>query len=153
VKTAFDAGLIPEACKPLASQAYPRGYPLDGGGTLHWSRVGTKHLGATTEETIKFDCAQNACPESEEVTFVFPAVWHCIHWVHGPDSGSVCYRSAAACAKARANFAAGRETMPCGRLDGAAYCAPSGKCFPDPWACSGETGGSIEDGGCVRADS
>ncbi|HMR75255.1 MAG TPA: hypothetical protein PKD61_09085, partial [Polyangiaceae bacterium] len=38
VKTASDAGLLPPECKPLGSDTFESGFPLDGGGTLQWSR-------------------------------------------------------------------------------------------------------------------
>lgn len=151
VKTASDAGLLPPECKPLGSDAFESGFPVDGGGTLQWSRGKEVHRGSDVHITIRFHCPDAGCALVEDRVVVLPNRWHCLGWVHGPDHGTACYRSAAACAAGKRSIS--RHSTPCGRRAGAAYCSPKTKrCFPDPWACRREAGGTLLDGGCVRAD-
>ena len=151
IQTAHDAGMLSADCKPLAAERFPRGLPLEAGGTLQWSREKEEPRGQSIQITIRFYCPKAECAVAEERVIVLPRTWHCFGWIHGPEHGSACFRSAAACATGQKRV--GRETTPCRRHSGAAYCSPKSKlCYPSPWDCGREAGGGIRDGGCVRTD-
>jgi hypothetical protein len=152
MQTALKTGRMPAECEPLASEKHSSGFPVQGGGTLHWRRDGERLQGERAVVTITFYCLGDACARSDEIEIELPATWYCTSWLHGRDHGSACFRTASACEQGRASIAPGRDTMPCARREGAAYCAPSGHCYPNPWGCARESGGSIEEGTCVRTD-
>jgi hypothetical protein len=155
IATARDAGLVPAACDPLTSASYDFGYPLAGGGTLHWYAGDIPPAGESEDVQIEltFTCHQSGCSIVQTRSVMLPRGWFCLGWIHLDDHGTQCFRSEAECEQGRANIH--RETTPCGRDAGAVYCATRGqetRCFPSPWACTRESGGSIIDGTCKRTD-
>jgi hypothetical protein len=154
MKTARLAGVVPEECEPLTNQVHQQGYVLPSGATLHWSVKAQKRTGASARVTLRFECLKGDCTFNAERVITLPVSWHCLGWIHGPDFGSQCFRSAAQCEAGRRRWKAGsRPTTDCDNQVGAAYCVKgTSDCFPSPWECSRETGGSIEAGTCVRTD-
>jgi hypothetical protein len=153
IATARDAGLVPAACDPLAAETYDFGYPLAGGGTLHWFADDMKPAGEDVQVTLKFTCHQTGCSVEQTRSVLLPPGWFCLGWIHLDDHGTQCFRSETECEQGRKDIH--RDTTPCSRDAGAAYCATRGeetRCFPSPWACTRESGGSIIDGTCKRTD-
>jgi hypothetical protein len=153
IATARDAGLVPAACDPLTSESYAFGYPLAGGGTLHWFAEDMLPAGEDVQVTLTFTCHESGCAFTQTRSVILPRGWFCLGWIHLDDHGSQCFRSKPECERGRRDIA--RETTPCSRDAGAAYCATRGqetKCFPSPWDCTREAGGSIIDGTCKRTD-
>jgi hypothetical protein len=152
IKTARDAGLIPESCDPLTDESYTIGYPLAGGGKLHWFAEEIVPAGTNTDVTLKFTCLEGGCSVRQTRHVSLPPGWYCLGWVHGDDHGTQCFRSQTECEQGRELH---HNTTPCSLNVGAAYCATRGnetRCFPSPWACMREGGGSIADGTCTRTD-
>jgi hypothetical protein len=155
IATARDAGLIPEACDPLASASYDFGYPLAGGGTLHWFAEDMKPAGEgeDVQVTLRFTCHDSGCGVLQTRSVTLPPGWFCLGWIHGDDHGSACFRSEPECEQGRIDIH--RDTTPCSRDAGSVYCATRGgetRCFPSPWACTRESGGTILDGTCKKTD-
>jgi hypothetical protein len=155
IATARDAGLVPAACDPLTAESYAFGYPLTGGGTLHWfvEDMQPAAESADVQVTLTFTCHESGCSFTQTRSVVLPRGWFCLGWIHLDDHGSQCFRSKPECERGRTNIS--RETTPCSRDAGAVYCATRGqetKCFPSPWDCTREAGGSIIDGTCKRTD-
>jgi hypothetical protein len=154
IATARDAGLVPAACDPLTSESYDFGYPLAGGGTLHWFAEDIQTgEGEDVQVPLTFTCHESGCSVMQTRSVILPCGWFCLGWIHLDDHGSMCFRSEAECEQGRADIH--RETTPCSRDAGAAYCATRGqetRCFPSPWACTRESGGSLIDGTCKRTD-
>lgn len=153
IKTARDAGLIPESCDPLTDESYAIGYPLAGGGKLHWFAEEIVPADEDVDVTLTFTCLEGGCSVAQTRQVKLPPGWFCLGWIHLDDHGTQCFRSEPECEQGRVNIH--RETTPCSRSVGAAYCATRAnetRCFPSPWACMREAGGSIADGTCTRAD-
>ncbi len=154
IATARAAGLVPAACEPLTVESNTFGYGLTSGGTLHWY-AGDVAAGEQdpVEVTLEFDCLDSNCSVRESRVVSLPRGWFCLGWVHLDDHGTQCFRSKAECERGREAIA--RETTPCSRDVGAAFCATREQemvCFPSPWDCARESGGSIVDGTCRRVD-
>jgi hypothetical protein len=153
IATARDAGLVPAACDPLTAKSYDFGYPLADGGTLHWFVEDIQPKGEDVLVTLAFTCHESGCSGHATASVILPPGWFCLGWIHLDDHGTQCFRSEAECEQGRKEIS--RETTPCSRDAGAAYCATRGqetRCFPSPWACTRESGGSIIDGTCKRTD-
>jgi hypothetical protein len=153
IATARDAGLVPAACDPYTAESYASGYPLADGGTLHWFVEDIEPAGEDVEVTLLFTCHDGDCAIRQTRTVILPRGWSCLGWIHLEDHGTQCFRSEAECNRGRREIS--RETTPCSRDAGAVYCATIGeqsKCFPSPWDCMRESGGSILDGTCKRTD-
>jgi hypothetical protein len=126
---------------------------LAGGGTLHWFVEDIQPAGEDVQVTLRFTCHESGCSITQTRGVILPAGWFCLGWIHLDDHGSACFRSETECDQGRTDIA--RETTPCSRDAGAVYCANRGqqtRCFPSPWACTRESGGSLIDGTCKRTD-
>lgn len=153
IATARDAGLVPAACDPLTDESFTFGYPLAGGGTLHWFVEDMKPAGEDVQVTLTFTCDDGGCSVTQARQVILPRGWFCLGWIHLDDHGTQCFRSETECEQGRKDIP--RETTPCSRDAGTAYCANRAhetRCFPSPWDCTRESGGSILDGTCQRTD-